>query len=168
MARDLKRLKLGLFLTSNTPKMPKGGGRQIHLCSLHPCWTGLLLGSDFLCTVPLKPCKSHPIPAEVWECIGSLCSVDLQALQCIILQACWLLCLLAAFPYCLLHLIHYLPLPVLCLLPYFTDPKEENIFPFQLHSETSKHTRTRSLPFHHPGALCYGNICCDAQYITCK
>ena len=94
MARDLKKVQLGLFLTSNTPKMPKGGGRQIPLCSLYPCWTGPLLGSDLLCTVLLEPCKSHLIPAEAWECIGSLCSADLQALQCIILQACWLVCLL--------------------------------------------------------------------------
>lgn len=74
--------------------MPKGGGRQIPLCSLHPCRTGPFLGSDLSCTVPLEPCRIHPIPAEAWECIGSLCSVDLQALQPIILQACWLLSLL--------------------------------------------------------------------------
>lgn len=54
--------------------MPKGGGRQIPLCSLHPCRTGPFLGSDLSCTVPLEPCRIHPIPAEVWECIGSLCS----------------------------------------------------------------------------------------------
>lgn len=72
------------------------------------------------------------------------------------------------FPYCLLHLIHCLPLPVLCFLPYLTDPEEETIFPFLPNSESSNNTRTGSLSLHHPGALCCGNILCDAQYITCK
>ena len=98
MARDLKRVQLGLFPTSKAPKMPKGGGRQILLCSLHPCRTGPFLGSDLSCTVPLEPCRIHPIPAEAWECIGSLCSMGLQALQPIILQACWLLRFFSILP----------------------------------------------------------------------
>jgi len=56
--------------------MPKQGGRQIPLCSLHPCWIGPLLGSD-LCTDPREPSRSHLIPADTWECVDSLCSVDL-------------------------------------------------------------------------------------------
>lgn len=76
-----------------------------------------LLGSDLLCTVPPDPCKSHHIPAEAGECVGSLCSVDLQALQCILLQACWLFCLLLSI---LPTAPHSLPSPPCTLL--FTIP----------------------------------------------
>lgn len=164
MARDLKRVQLGLFLTSNTPKMPKDGGRQIPLCSLHPCRTGPLQGSDLLCTVPpapkLIPSQLKPGSALLFaQWTSRLCSASSSKL------AAFFLCFFSVLP---THLMHCLPLPVLCFLLYFTDPKEETIFPFLLNSESSRNAQTRSLPLHQPGALCYVNMLCGAQYITCK
>lgn len=154
MARDLKKVQLSLFFTSNIPKMPKGVEDRF-LCA-HCIPTGQVLYWAVTCCAQSHLCPAKAFASQLRP--GSVLALFAQQTSRLCsASSCTLAGLLSCFPYCLLHLIHCLPLPVLCLLPYLTDPKDKTIFLFLPNSESSKHTRNGNLPLHHPGSLCYGH-----------
>lgn len=70
------------------------------------------------------------------------------------------------FPYCLLHFIHCLPCTLPLSISHWSQTGDH--LPFSVPIREQQAHMNQTLPLHHPGALCCGNMHCDVQYITCK